>query len=65
MIPKEYLIDFDNLRVGDSVWLHGQVETKIIALYPEHFCPIVTYNKDYHANGKYNNKDNWIENNLN
>ena len=29
MIPKEYLIDFDSLKVGDSVWLHGQIEYTI------------------------------------
>ena len=62
MIPKEYLIDFDNLKVGDSVWLYGQVEDKIKSITHTTDFPILLYNNgsSYSQHGRFSRKDNYV-----
>ena len=53
MIPKEYLIDFDNLKVGDSVWLHGQIEDKVKSIIHTNECPILISEASYTRDGRF------------
>ena len=57
MIPKEYLIDFDNLKVGGSVWLHGQVELKVIGKNKYDLYSIKTHLGSFTERGKLNRDD--------
>ena len=64
-IPKEYLIDFDNLKVGDTVWLHGQIEGIILTIDNMSTYPITLkvhdkHNTCYTKEGKYQFTDNHI-----
>ena len=64
-IPKEYLIDFDNLKVGDTVWLYGQVESKILSIDNTITYSITLkihdkHNTCYTKEGKYQSTDKHI-----
>ena len=60
MIPKEYLIDFDNLKVGDSVWLHGQIEYTIDNILDDTYPIIINRAGSFTNQGKNSHIDTYI-----
>ena len=60
MIPKEYLIDYDNLKVGDSVWLHGQIEYRIDNILDDTYPIIINRIGSFTSQGKTSHIDSHI-----
>ena len=51
-IIKPYIIDFDKLEVGQTLWSVFDGEIKILSIKEENQLPIKCFGNDYHKDGK-------------